>query len=269
VTDLLSREWRKTTLTLWCLWGSYAFLYYGTVLAITLAFSSHDNNNNININNINNNPQNQQGAFASFDYTAMMVASSAELVGVTLVKNTVDRFGRIPCLKTYFGMGGFFVILLVWLRSPTTTGGATRWERILWAFLARLFVYSGSNIVWIITAELLPTRLRTTGHSCANAVARLGALLAPYGVAPDKTPGSMGVAMVTVTCILQLCLHQLPETMGQPMGAAMHHPMMSTTATTTTTSSPRQQDSEEELITMGRHHAVPTEETFLDEATDD
>ncbi|CAB9520080.1 Synaptic vesicle 2-related protein [Seminavis robusta] len=243
VSDLLSTEWRRTTLLLWCLWGSYAFLYYGTVIAVTLAF--YNNNNNDSDTDTDNNPH-------SFDYLAMIVSSSAELAGVTLVKFTVDRWGRMYCMKQYFTAGGILVFVLC-LRTSTNT---TRLERIVWAFLARFFVYSGSLCVWIATAELLPTQLRTTGHSCANAVARIGAFLAPFLASPDKQPWKIGTSMLIASWILRIVSSQLPETTGRPMG---QQPQQQ-----------QQQQHEEELTgtavmtTTRNHQALPTEETYLE-----
>src|SRR3546814_8728918 len=40
--------------------------------------------------------------------------------------------------------------------------------------IARLTIMGASSATWVATPEAYPTRLRATGHSIANAVARLG-----------------------------------------------------------------------------------------------
>lgn len=212
VWDLLvDPKWRKTTLLLWGLWGSYAFLYYGTVIAVTLAFF-HENDDD-------NNQANSQQSYR-FDYLPIVLSSSAEIAGVTLVLFTVDRFGRIGCLSAYFFLGGLSVwglCLLEHLHSSSSGTSTTHTAKILLAIMARFWVYSGSNVVWILTAELLPTQLRTTGHGAANAVARVGAFAAPFVVQPQQSPLVVGTVMLVASWVCVGCARQLPETNGMPL----------------------------------------------------
>ena len=161
---LLSADWYKRTLTLWCLWGLYAFLYYGTIIAVSLVFSNFADSQD-DATNVNNQRYH-------FDYMGLIVSSSAEIVGVTWVLMTVDRFGRINCMSVYFFLGGVFMLALCVLKEKYSSlpDHEYRIELIFLAFFSRMFVYSGSSIVWITTAELLTTRIRATGHSMANAV---------------------------------------------------------------------------------------------------
>jgi hypothetical protein len=86
------------------------------------------------------------------------------------------------------------------------------------AFLSRMFVYSGSAIVWIVTAETLTTDIRATGHSAANAVARIGAFSAPYVVSPETSISVIGVSMFCMSLFNVTCTWYLPETKGRPLG---------------------------------------------------
>lgn len=210
--DLLSSEWLRTTLTLWCLWGFYAFLYYGTIIAVSLVFSNVSDTQDSAASNNNQRYQ--------FDYLGLIVSSSAEIAGVTLVLFTVDLFGRINCMSVYFFLGGLFILLLCVMKEshPSLPDHEDRIVLITLAFLSRLFVYSGSSIVWITTAELLPTRIRATGHSVANAFARIGAFLAPIAVSPKESPVRIGTTMFVVSLVVVVCTRLLPETSGQPLG---------------------------------------------------
>lgn len=212
--DLLSAEWYQTTWTLWCLWSLYAFLYYGTIIAVSLVFS--------------NTPETQDGTTQfdnqryHFDYLGLIVSSSAEVAGVTWVLITVDRFGRINCMSVYFFLGGFFMLSLCAMRESYASlpDQDHRIELIALAFFSRMFVYSGSSIVWITTAELLTTKIRATGHSTANAVGRIGAFLAPIVVSPKESPIRIGIIMFGASLLIVVCTRLLPETLGQPMGLA-------------------------------------------------
>lgn len=210
--DLLSTEWLRTTLLLWCLWGCYAFLYYGTIIAVALVFSkaptTHDTTSDSNHQRYH------------FDFLGMIVSSSAEIAGVLCVSRTVDRFGRINCMSAYFLLGGMFILALCLLEEvqSATSNGDYRMELIVLAFFARMFVYSGSSIVWITTAEILTTEIRATGHSVANAVARIGAFAAPYLVSPSEKPSTIGITMFVGSLLIVACARSLPETAGKPLG---------------------------------------------------
>lgn len=200
VWDLISPEWRKTTLTLWCLWASYCFLYYGTVISVTLAFFKEEEGT-----------LEEESSSYHFDYLPIIFSASAEVAGNTLVLLTVDRFGRINCISIYFISGGLAVF---WMCMTPQLGIL----KILLAYLSRLLVCSGSNMVWILTPELLPTELRTTGHSAAYAVSRVGAFLAPFVVRPTANPRVIGVVMFLVSLLVVACARNLPETRGLPLG---------------------------------------------------
>ena len=210
--DLLSPEWFRTTLSLWCLWGCYAFLYYGTIITVSLVFShapdAQDTASNTNHQRYH------------FDYLGIIVSSSAEVAGVTWVLITVDRFGRKKCMSVYFFLGGLFMLALCLLEEiqSTVPGEEHRMALIVLAFFSRMLVYSGSSIVWIITAELLTTKIRATGHSVANAVARVGAFLAPFLVSPSEKPSTIGITMFVASLLIVVCVRMLPETSGQPLG---------------------------------------------------
>jgi len=208
--DMLSPGQLRTTLLLWCLWFLYAFMYYGTVLAISLVFS---NTQHTNINNESSNLR------YSFDYFAIIASSSAEIAGVTWVLLTVDRFGRIHCMSIYFFLGGVFMLTLCMLEEVAESGQGKEYRSalIVLAFFSRMFVYSGSSIVWITTAELLETKIRATGHSAANAAARIGAFLAPYLVSSGENPATIGARMFVASLLIVGCARCLPETAGLPL----------------------------------------------------
>ena len=210
--DLLSTEWYQTTLTLWILWCLYAFLYYGTIIAVSLVFS--------NASETQDRAAHVDNQRYHFDYLGLIVSSSAEVAGVTWVLITVDRFGRINCMSVYFFLGGFFMLSLCATRESSSSlpDQDHRIALIVLAFFSRMFVYSGSSIVWITTAELLTTKIRATGHSTANAFARIGAILAPIVVSPKESPLRIGITMFIASLLIVICTRLLPETCGQPLG---------------------------------------------------
>ena len=78
-----------------------AFCYYGTIIAVTRIFDS-DNGGNMDDDNDG----------VSFDYSALLISSSAEIVGTMLVISLVDRVGRISTQVWAYILGGSSLLIL-------------------------------------------------------------------------------------------------------------------------------------------------------------
>jgi MFS family permease len=203
IADLLKPKWREITLRLWGGWGAFAFGYYGTLLAITRVFDN-DQGSSTDGNSDSYN----------FDYGAIFVSSSAELVGTTLVILLVDRAGRISTQVLSYSLAGILICILCSLASY----GAPRLLLIALGFAARVFEMGGTCVTWVSTAEILTTEVRSTGHSTANAMARLGAFFCPFVVEGSIPLRRIGYIMLFVHMITVLCVSKLPETKGRSMG---------------------------------------------------
>ena len=237
LADLFTPQWRGITLRLWGAWFGFAFGYYGTLLATTRVFAttsrgggneqdSDDNyifhNNNDYHSNLSRLLLSQAGKAAvvvreEFDYSAIFISNMAELVGTTLVILVVDRIGRIPSqVMAYAGAG----ILLCLLCTLAGTGAASRGTLIGLGFGARALEMAATCVTWVSTAEILTTDVRATGHSAANAVARIGAFLCPFVVERGGNASlvEVGVVMLLVHAVTVLCVCRLPETKGREMG---------------------------------------------------
>eukprot|EP00934_Nitzschia_sp_Nitz4_P002900 Nitzschia sp. Nitz4//scaffold57_size113557//13151//14779//NITZ4_003982-RA/size113557-processed-gene-0.151-mRNA-1//-1//CDS//3329554819//2890//frame0 len=202
--ELFSPKWRWTTLKLWGAWCAFAFGYYGTIMIITEIFAKEgpttDDDNTSETYN--------------FDYGAIFVSSSAELVGTSFAISSVDSVGRIPLQVVSYFMAGTCVFSLCFFASRD----AHRDVLIALGFAARIFEMAGSCVSWVSTAEILTTDVRTTGHSAANAIARIGSLFAPFLVQSDSSLARKGFIMLTIHLITVSCVSQLPETKGSHMG---------------------------------------------------
>jgi MFS family permease len=150
LSELLSTKWRWTTLKLWGVWFTFAFGYYGTIMVITEIFDSE-------------NESTAQGdeKDIEFDYSAIFVSSSAELIGTTFALFTVDTLGRIPLQIVSYALAGISVCTLCILAGNGTDRGIL----IAFSFTARIFEMVGSSVSWASTAEILTTDVRTTGKS--------------------------------------------------------------------------------------------------------
>ena len=163
----------------------------------------------------------------SFDYAAIFTSASSEIAGLTLAILLIDRIGRVPCQTGSYIGGGIMVFFLCLLASLEEQPRATM---MLTAFLARMFFMAGSCSTWVATAEILTTEIRTTGHSAANAVARLGGSFSPYLVTNTTPFPVIGITMLAVSLLTSLCTYNQPETLGKRMGAATVDPKEHKTA---------------------------------------
>ncbi|KAL3904661.1 MAG: hypothetical protein SGILL_009982 [Bacillariaceae sp.] len=211
--ELFSPRWRWTTLKLWGAWGFFAFGYYGTIMVITEIFDSENNGDN---NDLMGGDSNNNTETYSFDYGAIFVSSSAELVGTTFAIFSIDAAGRIPLQVVSYAMAGIAVCSL----CVTAANGAHRNILISLGFTARIFEMVGSCTSWVSTAEILTTEVRTTGHSAANAVARIGSLFAPFLIEGHSSLVKKGLVMLAIHAGTVVFVSMLPETKGSHMGRA-------------------------------------------------
>ena len=226
---LFRPEWRWTTIMVWCkgilvllsfcrafarrsphrflvsrivVWGGFAVTYFGTIITVTMIFAA------------NPDELETDGAY-SFDYAAILASASAEFAGTTITILLVDRLGRIPTLVASYLGGGFSVFLLTLLAMDSDS---PREQLILMGFLSRLFFMGGSCTTWVSTAEIMPTEIRTTGHSWSNAFARLAGAASPYLITEHRPYIFCGVVIMIISLATALASSRLPETKGQFMG---------------------------------------------------
>jgi MFS family permease len=203
--DLVSPKWLKTTLLLWGTWFGLAFLYYGVIIAVSIVFSNHEEKDS-----------NGEGGMYEFDYSAIFISGSAEIIGLILVLLTVDRWGRIPTQTLAYLLGGISCLLLGFCAYAE----ASRTILVALAFLSRMAMMGASATTWVSTSEILSTEIRATGHGAANAMARFGGFFCPYIITERTSLRWIGVALFMVSILTAQLSWQLPETAGKALGEA-------------------------------------------------
>lgn len=151
----------------------------------------------------------------TFDYGAIFVSSSAELVATCIIVALVDRIGRIPTQVYSYATGGIGLFLLCLFSS---NGNISKTILVILAFYVRICEMAGTCVTWISTAEILSTEIRSTGHAAANAVARIGGFCAPFLIAGNVSLITIGVVMLIVHLITACVASRLPETNGMQLG---------------------------------------------------
>lgn len=207
-----SSEWRKISLLMGIQWYGLTFMYYGAIMAVSIVFS------NIQKGDDNNGSDNDESNAIDFDYWALLIASSAEIVGLLLAILLVDRLGRVYTQFWAYSLGGLSLLLLGILDFYEDSEESPRNYLIVFAFLSRMFIMGATAITWLHTAELLPTRFRATGHGLANALGRIGGMTCPFIVSRDNSLRTIGIVMFSVGLVTALSVYQLPETVGKALG---------------------------------------------------
>ena len=147
--NILKPKWRPLTLTLWATWFGFGFCYYGAVMTITEIF---DNSNGDDIDD--------DGDYTSqFDYLAIFISSTSELVGTVLAIALVDRIGRIPTQVCSYCIGGISIFFLCLLADTSH-----RLLLVTISFIVRVNEMTATCVTWISTSEMLTTEIRTTGE---------------------------------------------------------------------------------------------------------
>ena len=126
---------------------------------------------------------------------------------------TIDSVGRIPSQALSYIFGGAFLFSL-----SMAAGSANNTVLTILAFFARAFEMMGSCTTWVTTAEILTTEIRTTGHSAANAMGRIGAFCSPYLVGTNNPIKSVGSIMLVIHLFTAWCAWHLPESNGRDLG---------------------------------------------------
>lgn len=151
-----------------------------------------------------------------FDYAAIFVSSTAELLGTFSAIQLIDSIGRVNTLRGVFLTSGTSLFLLC-----LTDEKVPRFFSICFAIVGRASGMAAACVTWIVTAELLSTEILSTGHSAVNAVARTGAFFSPYLVNGENPIWLVGTVLLTVNIISFTAASLLIETKGVELGKAV------------------------------------------------
>lgn len=204
-SDLLSLEYRRTSLQMWFMWFVTAFSYYGMVLASAEILQV--NNSDGEVKDADNCKCN---LLKADDYVTILLSTFGEFIALPLNLMLIDRIGRrYTGAVNSFGMAIFFIILQIKMPKSMLT---------VIMFMVRGFSQGLFNFVYIYTAEVYPTTIRTLGIGTASAWARVGAMLTPFvaQVLLDKSLTSAVWVYGSLGILAALCAVFLPiETKGR------------------------------------------------------
>jgi putative MFS transporter len=170
--ELFSGVYLRRSLVVWVLWFCSYFVGYGSTTWM---------------------PSLYRTIFSVDLGTALtygMITVACGTVGTLLVAFLVDRTGRRAWF-TMAALGTSLPLLFLWLHGPDT---ATL--LLICASISFFFNGSNSNMLYLYSAEIYPTRLRARGVSVGTAWLRLGSLAGPLAVGFIVSGGNVGAVFL-------------------------------------------------------------------------
>ncbi|XP_060746056.1 putative transporter SVOPL isoform X2 [Tachysurus vachellii] len=197
---LVSRAFLRTSLLLWYSWFVASFSYYGSVLSSSelleknlLCMTDADAAHSIK--------HNKDEAlcycipFNMADYQTLLISCLGEVALIPLNIGLLHVVGRKFSMVILLVLSAVFFMLL---NICTTMFGFT-----VLLFLLRSLVSMNFNVVYIYTAEVYPTAVRSIGMGFCTSFSRIGGMIAPF-IAQVLMSKSVLLALspFAVTCCL-------------------------------------------------------------------
>ncbi|XP_023024168.2 organic cation transporter protein [Leptinotarsa decemlineata] len=184
---MTSRKLIIRFLMVYFIWGVISFVYYGL---------------SINSTSLGGNK------YLNFSLVAL-----AEIPGVTLSWIIMQTLGRRISLVGSLLLSGVTCIVTIFINGSTSN-----WAVLTFFLIGKIGISSAFSIVYVHTAELFPTIIRSGGVGSASTVARVGALLAPFapllGLFFNQLPM---IVFGSVAILAGLLATRLPETLGRSL----------------------------------------------------
>ncbi|MFD0679885.1 MULTISPECIES: MFS transporter [unclassified Paenibacillus] len=153
VASVWSVKYRKSTITLWILWFTVVFSYYGMFLWLPTVMVL-------------------KGFTLVKGFQYVLIMTLAQLPGYFTAAYFIEKFGRKFVLVTY---------LLLTAVSAIWFGSAETVLMLIAAGISLSFFNLGAwGAMYAYTPELYPTAVRSTGVGLAASFGRLGGVIGPY-----------------------------------------------------------------------------------------
>ena len=212
LTDLLSKDLRRTTILLWIIWATASFCYYGVVLMSAELFEGKGELCNIG-NDASQSCSAQCHPLRTSDYNHLLWTTLAEFPGIMVSLLLIEKIGRKKTMAMEFFLFTITICLLF-------NCGANKTVTTMILFLARALGSGLFQTAYVYTPEVYPTVLRSVGVGSCSGVARFGAMLTPYIAQVLMKQSFPGAVAVYVLCSLgsTFCCLLLPiETRNREM----------------------------------------------------
>ena len=195
IRELVGRKYLGITLAIWATWFFVNFSYYGAFTWMPSLLAD------------------QFGSLTkSFGYT--LAISIAQLPGYFLAAFLVERWGRRKTLSVFLAVSALAAFLF--------SQSATVAQVLCFGMLLSASNLGAWGVMYAVTPEIYPTRMRSTAAGAAAAVGRIAAIVAPLLVPWFLTMsgGNKSVAFIVfavafvLACVAALFL---PERTGESL----------------------------------------------------
>jgi putative MFS transporter len=150
--ELFSARYSKRTVAIWLTWFFVNFSYYGAFSWMPSLLAD------------------QFGSLTtSFGYT--LIISLAQIPGYFLAAWLVEKIGRRACLVGFLAVSAVAALLF----AQTASAGAV----LGWGMLLSASNLGAWGVLYAVTPEIYPTRLRGTGAGAAAGFGRIASIVAP------------------------------------------------------------------------------------------
>ncbi|XP_033127195.1 organic cation transporter protein-like [Anneissia japonica] len=105
------------------------------------------------------------------DYLAFILSGVVEIPAFIVAIPAIDKFGRRPVLCLFMVMGGIACFATVWIPLG--------WGRTFVALIGKFGIAGSFGIIYVFSAELYPTPVRSVGMGISSMTARVGGIIAP------------------------------------------------------------------------------------------
>lgn len=194
---LMSPSNRKKSIAILVIWGMFGFGYYGIVLLISRIYNNSGDDEGVEDEDV-----------CSFDYGSIFVSAISEVVGILAVQMVINSWGRVKSQAVFYGGAAASVLIF-----SLSVSDSIVIDDVLGG-LSRGSIMAGSAATWVASPELFPTDIRATGHAWCSAVARLGAIAAPYVVLSDLSVPIVGIVLCISNLLSVVAVFFTPETAG-------------------------------------------------------
>ena len=168
------------TASLACCWLASGAAYYGLTLAA--------------------------GSLGPDLYTGTALSGLVELPAILLEYAVIESYGRRPALAGFLLVAGLACLAVCLVPALT----------VHLALLGKFSIAAAFKVAYIISGEIFATSLRNSGVGLMSAVARCGAILAPFIVmAGEERPGMQFAVFGLLALVAGLLALRLPETRGR------------------------------------------------------
>merc|ERR1712227_716427 len=172
LSDLLSKDLRRTTILLWIIWATASFSYYGVVLMSAELFESTGQLCSVT-SAASQTCSAQCHPLRTSDYNHLLWTTLAEFPGIMVSLMLIEKIGRKKTLALEFFL---FTITLTLLFNCSSSRSLVT----VILFMARALGSGLFQVAYVYTPEVYPTTLRSIGVGSCSSMARFGAMLTPY-----------------------------------------------------------------------------------------